>query len=176
MGDKVHTSLEDVKERVKDVIEQHDQQPGVSGHGGVQTSLEEVVSQVQEAIELHKETDNPVPVKEGKDQPKSDRTVKIPLPAIPVKSDSVPVLLEDVAKQVNEIIKRHDDVPGLNGHDDVQASLQEVVEHVQNVIDVHNANDKETDKVHTSLEDVKERVKDVIEQHDQQPGVSGHDV
>merc|ERR1712130_1077940 len=105
---EVKVQIDNMVEQVHNIIELQDSQSGVDGHAQVKGALQDVIDQVKDTIDVHQEE-----LETKKELQK--------------KAESMPILLEGVAKQVKGIIKRHDDVPGLNGHDHVQASLQEVV-------------------------------------------------
>merc|ERR1712130_862513 len=107
--------LENVVDRMTDIINEHDQKPGVASHGSVQIGLGEVIKQVENAIDIHE--------KENEEKEKEKERKK-------KKEPEVPELLESVVDQVEVIMKqRKKDQPKK-----VQESLVKVVKQIEDVI------------------------------------------
>merc|ERR1712130_244078 len=136
--------LENVVDRMTDIINEHDQKPGVASHGSVQIGLDEIIEQMENAIDIHK--------KELKKN---------------LKKDLVPKKLENAVEKIQDIIEKHDKKPGVDGHKEVQKSLIKVTEGLEDIIG-------ETKGLDNHLEDVVDRMTDIINEHDQKPGVASH--
>merc|ERR1712130_225070 len=136
--------LENVVDRMTDIINEHDQKPGVASHGSVQIGLDEIIEQMENAIDIHK--------KELKKN---------------LKKDLVPKKLENAVEKIQDIIEKHDKKPGVDGHKEVQKSLIQVTEGLEDIIG-------ETKGLDNHLENVVDRMTDIINEHDQKPGVASH--